>query len=110
MIKIGNKVVFVTQNLFEGSKNMFVDFSHFTAFAADQVMMMRIAMNFVSYTSLTKIGGVDQTVPREQIKGAVDCRFVELRITLADALDDFLDGEMPFTFANDGENHFTLRR
>lgn len=89
---------------------MFVGFSHRTAFAADEVMMMGMLMDFVRDTPLAEIGGVDKAVPREEVECAIDRRFVEAGIALADARNDFIRRQMSRTVANDREDHFALGR
>jgi hypothetical protein len=109
VIQIGRKGVLVAQFFLDGREHAGVHLGHFTALAADEMMVMRVAVDFVRDATTTKISRIDQSSPDEQVERAIHRRFVEVRVSRADARDDFVGGKMSAAVTDDLKNHFTLR-
>ncbi len=110
VIQVGEESVISTQRFFERGEDALVDFDHRVAVAAEQVMMMRVLVDFVLHAPLTKVGRVDEIEARQQIECAIDGRLVEVGITFAHAREDIVSREMFVSLADNREDHFALRR
>ena len=110
VIQVGDESVFFVQRLDERQKDALVHLEHLMAVAADQVMVVRVQVDFVLYAPVTKVGWVNETETREQIERPVDRRLVDVRILFAYAREDLVGGQVAGIFADDGQNHLALGR
>ena len=110
VVQVGDESVFDSQRLGKRGEDAFVHFNHRVTLATKQVVVMRVLMDFVLHASLSKVGGVDETKSREQVERAVDRGLVEIGIALANALEDLVCGHVMIAVADDGQDHFALRR
>jgi hypothetical protein len=102
MVQSRRKSVIVAQGLFERGKVALVNRDHRVAVATEQVMVMRVLVDFVCHPPLTQISWIDEMELRQEIERAVDGGFVHVRIALANAPEDLVGGDVPAAVADDG--------
>ncbi len=109
MLEVSGKTVFFAQLLIHRLKNARVCLNPLAAIAAEQVVVVRVAMDFILDAPASKVGWVDQIEPCQQVEGAIDARFVDRSISRADAFKDLVYSEMTIAGMDDREDVIARR-
>ena len=107
MLEVGAKAIARAQFFFERVECRTVGFGHRAARAAEQVMVMRMLVDFVLDAPVAEIGGVDKVEAREQIERAIHRRFVDRAVARPDAVENLLRSDVSIARADDGEDALT---
>jgi hypothetical protein len=109
VMQVGRKGVLLAQFLRDGREQFSRYLGHFAALVTNEVMMVGIAMDYIRDAANPKISRIDETSLDEQIERTIYCRFVEMRVPLANARDDFVGSDVSIALTDDPQDHFALR-
>jgi hypothetical protein len=87
-----------------------IDLRDRPAIPADEVMVMRVLVQFILGAPLPQIGLRHQSDLGEQIETPVHCRFIEVGIARSHTAEYLLCSKMRFALAHYGKDAFALRR
>lgn len=108
MFQVGVKAEIIFQSARQWLKCRVINLLNVFTTAADQVMMMRMTMQFVFDASVSQIRLMNHRKLGQQIERPIHGGLVEIRISFADARENFFGGQMTLAFRNDGKNALTL--
>ncbi len=80
MLQVGGKAVALLQLLRHGGKDTLIYLDPFAAVAAEEMMVVRVAVNFVLNTAAPEIGRVNEIESSQKVESAIDARFVDWSI------------------------------
>jgi hypothetical protein len=110
MVEVCMETVFPPQTFLQRLETRVIDLRDRTAIPADEVMVMRVLVQFIRGAPLPQIGLRHQSDLGEQIETPVHCRFIEVGIARSHTAEYLLCSKMRFALAHYGKDAFALRR
>lgn len=108
MVEVGPEPEINLQLALQRCQHGVVNLAHLLAAIADEVMVMRVAVQLVLDAPMPEIGPGDKGQVREQVETAVHGRLVEIRVALPHACKNIFRGEMAVAVCDDSQDALPL--